>query len=514
MSAATLDPTAIAVPRHFSEIPPNADISETELGAKMLGLPLTPQGRNEAALLGARDPEGGSLYKTCVIQMPRRSTKSTSIWATIIGRAASRPKYKAVVTAQSGTVASALILEHGELLEANGYAGYKRKELDEAEGNGTMRVLRNGGREKLEFANGSVIVVVPPTPAAVRSKAADDIVIDEAGEFDGAKGEEFMNGVLPLMDTRGERAQLIIAGTPGKMRVGMFWELLEAGRKGDDDYMGILDYSASDEDYATLNPIEWDKLTPDEQEWERELWRRVHPGPSAIKDDGTPLTSMRTLERRRRQMTFPQFVREYLCVWPLDAATSALDMEAWGKLARPTPFMPDKFAWAFDVAPDGSSSALVAAWREENGEGWFEVMDHRPGTDWLMEEIRKVQRAGQTHPVVYDRIGANMEVATRLETDRQGLRSKGLFFMQGVVPAEAAFVRELREGRLRHSNQVSLNQALAGATWRVTEGARLWGRKASSSDLSPAVAAALALHHYDTEVHHSGDTSELTSIFG
>lgn len=492
-------PTQItAVPRHCSEVPPDTDISEAELGAKALGLPLLPQGINEAKLLCARDAEGGTLRKTAVIQMPRRSTKSTSIWATIIGRALSRPGYKCVTTAQTGTVASSILLEHGEMLEANGYAGYKRKELDEAEGNGTMRVLRNGGREKLEFANKSVIWCVPPTAAAVRSKAADDIVIDEAGEFEGGKGEEFMNGVLPLMDTRGELAQLIVAGTPGKMRAGMFWELLELARGGKDDYVGILDYSAEDTD------------DPED----RDVWRRVHPGPSAIKPDGTPLTSLRTLERRFSQMPLPQFAREYLCIWPMDAATTAIDMEAWGKAAQPTPFMPAKYGWAYDCAPDGSSAALVAAWREPNGEGWLEVIDHRQGTDWLIASIREIQNSGQIHPVVYDRIGANMDVAMRLDAARPALRSKGLFFMQGVVPAEAAFVRELHEGRLRHSNQVSLNSALRGATWRITEGARLWGRKASSSDLSPAVAAALALHNYDNEIALTGDTTELRSIFG
>lgn len=487
-----------AVPRHFSDVPPDTDISEAELGAQALGLPLLPQGINEAKLLCARDAEGGTLRKTAVIQMPRRSTKSTSIWATIIGRALSRPGYKCVTTAQTGTVASSILLEHGEMLEANGYAGYKRKELDEAEGNGTMRVLRNGGREKLEFANKSVIWCVPPTAAAVRSKAADDIVIDEAGEFEGGKGEEFMNGVLPLMDTRGELAQLIVAGTPGRMRTGMFWELLELARSGKDDYVGILDYSAEDTD------------DPED----RDVWRRVHPGPSAIKPDGTPLTSLRTLERRYSQMPLPQFAREYLCIWPMDAATTAIDMEAWNDAARPTPFMPDKYGWSYDCAPDGSSAALVAAWREPNGEGWFEVIDHRQGTDWLIAAIREIQNSGQNFPVVYDRIGANMDVATRLDSARPALRSKGLFFMQGVVPAEAAFVRELKEGRLRHSNQVSLNSALRGATWRITEGARLWGRKASSSDLSPAVAAALALHNYDTEIALTGDTTELRSIFG
>lgn len=521
MSATTTERTArstdtltMAEPRYFSEVPEGTDISETETGAKALGLPLLPQGVNEALLFSSLDAEGGSLRKTCVVQMPRRSTKSTSIWATIIGRALTRPGYKCVTTAQSGTVASSILLEHGEMLEANGLAGYKRKDPDEVEGNGTMRVLRNGGREKLEFSNKSVIWCVPPTAAAVRSKAADDIVIDEAGEFEGDKGDEFLTGVLPLMDTRGERAQLFVAGTPGKTRQGLFWELLESARKGDDEDLGILDYSASDEQYAELNPLEWDRLTDEEKDLERALWRKVHPGPSAIKPDGSPLTSMRTLERRRRQMPFPQFVREYLCLWPMDNSVSAIDMDEWAKGERPQPFMPVKFAWAFDCAPDGSSAALCAAWREDNGEAWLEVMDHRPGTDWLVEAIREIRKGGQRVPVVYDRIGANMDAALRLESARPAIPSTGLHFVKGVVPAESGFVRELKAGRIRHSGQPALTDALKGATWRILEGARLWGRKVSQSDLSPAVAAALALHHYDTEVANSGDTSGISSIFG
>jgi hypothetical protein len=489
----------VAVPRHFSEVPPDTDISETERGAAALGLPLLPQGINEARLFGARDPEGGALYRTCVVQMPRRSTKSTSIWATIIGRALTRPKYKCVVTAQSGTVASAMLLEHGEMLEANGLAGYKRKDPDEVDGDGTMRVLRNSGRERLEFNNGSVILVVPPTAAAVRSKAADDIVIDEAGEFEGTKGEEFMTGVLPLMDTRGERAQLIVAGTPGKIRTGMFWELLEAAREGDDPDLGVLDYSAADTD------------DPED----RDVWRRVHPGPSAIKADGSPLTSMRTLERRFRQMPLPQFAREYLCMWPTDASVKAMDMEAWARAERPKQLdlWPEKFAYAFDCAPDGSSAALCAAWRDDAGDAWVEVIDHRQGIDWLVKAVQEIAPTTR-YPVAYDRIGANADAAARLDALRPRVKSEGLHYMNGVVPAESGFVRELNAGRLRHFGQISLTAALDGATWRVLEGARLWGRKASHSDLTPAVAAALALHHYDTVVAVKGDKSHIESIFG
>lgn len=486
-----------AAPRLMSSVPPDTDIGAAELGAQMLGLPLTPQGRNEALVLEARDEEGGSLFRTVVIQMPRRSTKSTSIWATMIGRAMKRPGYRGLYTAQTGSIASSQILLHGAMLEANGYAGYKRSAFGgDIEGDGTMRLLRNGGREKLEFNNGSVIFVVPPSATSVRSMASDDIVIDEGGEFEGDKGTDFLNAVLPLMDTRGERAQLIVAGTPGRVRAGMFWDLLQDLHRAEDVDLGGLDYSALDTD------------DPED----REVWRRVHPGPSAIKADGSPLTSMRTLERRFKKMPLPMFAREYLCVWPADAATSAVDMDAWAAAERSEPVKPEKYAWAYDVAPDGSTAAVAAAWRDEDGNAWVEIMEHKQGTDWLPGFVKAATKK-QRLPIVWDAIGANHEPAARMDAMKPKVRNLSLHMKVGVIPAEASFVRELGAGRMRHCGQPSLTTALDGAYWRQSEGFRLWGRKPSAGDVTPAVAAALALHRYDTDVIRRATSTGLSGMF-
>lgn len=488
-----------AIPRAFSPVPADTDYEATSIGMKMLGFDaeaddgLFDQSRNVGLLLGARDTEGGALYPSCVIQIGRRATKSTSVMATMIGRAMTRPGYKGLVTAQSGNIASAIVVEHGAMLEANGYSGFKRSSFageDEPDGDGTMRLLRNGGREKIEFRNGSVIFAVPPTSGAVRSRAADDIWIDEGGEFEGEKGTDFLNAVLPLMDTKGELAQLIVSGTPGKVRAGMFWDLLEEGRKGEDPDLGILDYSAEDHD------------DPED----REVWARVHPGPSSVKADGSTLTSMRTLERRFKKMPLPQFQREYLCMWPASGADAAVDMDAWARAEREAPELPGKYAWAYDVAPDGSTAAVCAAWRDEDGNAWVEVMDYRLGTDWLVRFIQNTAKHNR-QAIAYDKIGGNMETAARLDALKPRVKTHGYHYTKGVVPAEMAFIRELTEGRLRHSGQPDLTNALDGAVWRQGEGYRLWARKHAQADPVPAVAAALALWEYDTVVYRRGSNS-------
>lgn len=457
-------------PTFASGTPSDTDIEAALVGSRMLGLELKPQGVQVARLLEARE-DGAAMYPEVVIQMPRRSTKTTSIWATIIGRAATRENYRAVVTAQRGTIASSILLEHANLMLGTGAAveSHKKGHTDGSK----VIVYRNAGRERLDFPwTRSQIWVVPPNGSAVRSAAADDVVIDEAGEHDLEKGKEFLAAVQPLMDTRGPLAQLIITGTPGKVRAGMFWDTLELARAGTDPVLGILDYSIRD----------------DEDIEDRTVWQRVHPGPAS------GLTPMATLERRRTKLGAEAFAREYLCRWPLDGTTSAIDMDAWRAAAIEAPERPDKFGIAYDCAPDGSTAALAVAWRDEAGVAHIGIQDYRHGTSWLAGAAHSLGTRYR-QPVRYDDIGANRAPAAELE--RKGRIKLVPGSMKDAQGAVATVMEALRTGTLRHFGQQSLDAAAEGAAFRDGEGGRLWARKASANDITPLVAAGLALWQFD-----------------
>lgn len=460
----------VARPRFASKVPRATDVSVAHLGAGMLGLPLLPQGERVAGLLEAM--RGGErMYKTAVVQMPRRATKTTSVWATILGRAATREGYRCVTTAQSGAIASRILLEHAELMLRNGQAVESR----EARSGSDKPVLyRNGGREHLDFPNGSRVWVVPPDAGAVRSAAADDIVIDEAGEFDGDKGRDFLQGVLPLMDTRGPLAQLVIAGTPGRVRSGMFWEELESARRGEERETGVLDFSAADSD------------DPED----RAVWRRVHPGPSS------GLTPMKVLERNFRKLGPVRFAMEYLCMWPFDATTSAIDLEKWAAAGVGVEERPDRFGMAFDVARDGSSAAVCVAWRDADGVARVGVLEHRMGSSWVAGVVHRRAREWRV-PVRYDNIGTNHGPATEIARMRPGGVRLVPGSMREAIAATQTLVSAVTDGRVRHFDQPSLTAAVEGAAWRQVEGGRLFGWRSSTSDITPLNAAAWALWQYD-----------------
>lgn len=458
----------MAKPTWSSPTSPKTDIAAAHKGASMLGMPLTPQGERVARLLEARKGEG-VRYDTCVIEMPRRSAKSTSIWSVLIGRAIGRPGYRCVTTAQSGTIASSIILEMGSTLEARGFGPSKDG------GDGTLKLYRNGGREKLEFANGSRIWVVPPEAGAVRSAAADDIVIDEAGEHDGQKGVDFMNAVRPLQDTRGPLAQMIVAGTPGRSRHGMFWDLLQEGRHKADRDLGILDYAARDDE------------DPDDER----VWRRVHPG------IGT-LTDMRTIRKRRAKMDVVSFAREYLCLWPTDAATGALDLDRWVALGRdafPTD-RPSRSVIAFDAPREQTACAVVEVWRDDDGNVNIELLAFRPGVSWAAGFIHRVARESNA-PVVFDEIGGNVTIANELRRKRPGVRVVPLRTLH-VGGAAQLLATELREGKVVHFNQPDLTSAVESVSWRpLGRDGRAFGHRPGKGEISPIVAGSFGLWEFD-----------------
>lgn len=471
---------AVARPTWHSRVPRDVDLSAAEIGAEQLGLPLFDQGLRVARLLEARNRTGDeALYQDVVVEMPRRATKTTSVWAVIIGRARTRPGYKCVVTAQSGNVASRILLDHATMLVTNGYARYSQ---EKSEDDDLAVVYRNGGREYIAFPNGARIWVVPPDAGAVRSAAADDIVVDEAGELDPVAGQDFVDAVRPLQDTRGPLAQFIITGTPGKTRGGPFWRMLAAGRaKPNGRDLGIADYAMRD----------------DEDPEDRKVWRRVHPGPSSRLPSGRALTPMKVLEKRRRDMDLVSFAREYLCLWPADTATSALDAEAFKAGAAPFQLeRPPRSVVAFDANKEGTATAVMQVWRDDAGRGCMEVRAFRPGTSWAARVIHKEAREAKA-PVVFDEIGGNVAIAAELRRLRPAVQVVPLA-LKAVGGAAQLTATEIREGRVVQYDQPDLVAAVESATWRPAgRDSRAFGRKAGGSEIAPIVAGSLGLWHYD-----------------
>lgn len=451
-----------------SAVPADVDISAIHAGAEMLGFDVKPQGLEIAKVCQARREDGRPLYRRVGIQVPRRAAKTTSTTMLALARMASIPDYRILSTAQTGWIARSVWREAVDLLELH-YA-------DTDEEDRPYRVRIANGTEVLTWNNGSTWRPVTPSPLSYRSKAADLLIFEEAGHIAPDLAAELRAGAFPTMDTR-PQGQVWIIGTPGKQRAGLLWDALVAARAGKPG-AGAVDYSIGDAA----------SITHEDGSLDVDLLEAVHPGLA------WGLTDLETMVERFEEMPLHEFAAEYAGQWPADASTGAFDMDAWGRSAGPHLPPPDRFGLAYDVAPDGSSAAVCVAWRDDAGVAHVGVLAHRAGVSWVAPFLRTTATKYKV-PIRYDGIGSNHGPAQELD------RLRGTKTISGSIResmgALQRLVSVLEDGQLQHMDQGSLTSAAEGAVWRQVEGGRLLGRRTSNADVSPIIAAALALWQFD-----------------
>lgn len=468
-------PDVAAAASTLSPWPAGTDISEARVGERWMGLPLKPQGVEIASVMQAVGDDGHPLYDTVVVELARRSAKTTSILEVLLGRCLERPGYLVANTAQDGLRAR---MKLKELMTTLRRAGFEAR--------GLGKLYFSNGTEHIEFVNTSEWWAVPPDPGAFRSLAYDAILVDEAGELLPEKAAVLMAGLLPTQDTR-PNSQTIVAGTPGLSRSGLLWDTLEDLRAGAPGVGGVV-YEAGDRE-TFLDLSDPDNPVPD---WG--LLLRVHPGISS------ELTTLAKVLSRLPKMGLEKWQREYLCLWPRNAAVTALDTAAWGDCgSEDEPVRPDNACVAWDVDKDGAAAAIVAAWRTVDGRAHFEVVAAGEGSEWVPREAREVQ-AAHRGALTYDPIGANIEVADRMIRPPFRVRTAALK-QKELVGSAARIEREIAKRNVVHYGDPALTAAVESSAWRPAVNARLFLRVPGSCAV---VAAAEALWTWDQRNRRGG----------
>ncbi len=454
-------------------------------------------------------------------EIPRRASKTTSIFWKLLGRCATRPGYFVTFTAQSGLAGSAAFLEWvRELDEATPpddldlppwlrnrartkTAKEQRHlslfgeelEVDEREhltGGRGFRVMKGEVNKGIYFDNGSKFVVVRPDPKAFRGKAADVSWIDEAQEIDPLVGAELLAAIRPLQDTR-PGASIILSGTAGEARAGIFWDYLERGRKGDPK-VGIIDYCAPED-------TPWELI--ENRASAMQLVKATHPG------IGT-LTTLPVMEDRWEELPHPQWAREYLSIWPEAFGTRAIAADLWEACAiTKKPTIPVRVAFGISIKPGGGSAAIAAAWRTTTGLAHVEIVEHRSGTKWIPARMQDLTRKHRGSTIAFDDIGEGKATATEAEM----LTPKPRLRMQTYRETAAGcvqFMRDLERGTLRHRHDVGLDAAVTAAGRRETRGDQgvwLWTPAEPGADITPLDAATRALRNWDQHYSRRRETS-------
>jgi phage terminase large subunit-like protein len=342
------------------------------------------------------------------------------------------------------------------------------------------------GQEALIFKSGQRIRFRTRSRGGGRGFSGECVVLDEAMFLQ----QSAVRALMPLMSAQ-QNPQLWYAGSAvdqNEMEHGVVWaRVRERGHAQDTANLAYFEWSA---DIDNVDEV------PDELDMN--MVAQANP---ALGIRITP----EYVEKEHEAMDARGFAVERLGVgdWPsTDSFTqSVIDMAIWRELEDPDSQVLDPVCLAFDVSPE-RRSAVAAAGRRADGLWHIEVIEAKRGTSWLADFLLEKEEKHDPLVIVADAYGPVASVIAQVE--EAGLT------VETVTAGEhgqacGRLVDAVADRELRHLGQPSLSSAVKGAATRPLGDAWAWSRKNSSVDISPLVAATLALSAAMERVDQAGE---------
>lgn len=332
------------------------------------------------------------------------------------------------------------------------------------------------GEQEIVFTNGSIIMFGAREQGFGRGFDEVDIeVFDEAQIL----GEKALEDMVPATNqSRHEAgALLFFMGTPPRPS--------DPGEEFTNRRSKALSGKTKDLVYVEMSAD--DDADPDD----REQWAKANPS----YPHRTPVEAM---ERMRENLTDDDsFRREALGIWDAAGTPEVIDRESWMRIADQASMPVERLTLAVDVAPDRSVACVSLAGRRADGLWHVELDMQRKGVEWVAPWVESRSEQNRLHAVVIDEMSGLVE------------KRKGRNFLVGtdvVVTLAASEGRDMAiacgqffDGamestpKLRHPDQPQVNVALSVARKRPLGAGWAWNRKDATSDITPVVAATLAL---------------------
>lgn len=348
------------------------------------------------------------------------------------------------------------------------------------------RISNSRGDEGIELRNGKRIRFRTRTKGGGRGFSSDLLILDEAMILPTAAH----GALMPTLSAR-PNPQVWYTGSAVDQEIhdhGVVWARIRerghAAREGD-----------------SLAYFEW-SMDPRQSEDD------VMPGPSEIPytllsdEEGwaqaNPSLGIRiSAEHVRHELASMDprtFAVERLGIgdWPATNPddNAAIDLTKWRALADPSSKVVDGHAFTFDVSPDRSSASISVAGRREDGLIHVETVDRRAGTGWVAPRLAELSKRYGVAEVQCD--GASPAAALREAIEAAGVTVVTLSSAD-YVQACGIFYDQVEQGGLRHLGAPEMESAIRGAAVRPLVDSWAWSRKSSKVDITPLVAATLAL---------------------
>jgi len=338
---------------------------------------------------------------------------------------------------------------------------------------GDRSFVTSNGKEHIRLNTGQRLLFKARYRGASRGFVGDKVFMDEA--FDIAPAA--MGATIPTLSTRPGAQVYYTSSAPHESS-----QVLHAVRSRaiNADPLDRLFYA------EWGNPVETLELDSDDPAF-MEAIRSANPAVQAGRiTEEYILQEIRTFsgdadlveEHRRERLGVPSM--------SFAGVSSIIPLDQWDALKADSSPIVSGETFALDVFNHRASFAVAG--RCADGQIQVEVFDSRPGTSWVVERAVKLY---QDHgkPIRVQGGGQGTFAPLLIEAGVQVEEvSTG-----DIARATGQFIDAVSSGTLRHLGDPILRAAIVGATLRHTGDADLWSRRSSKVDITPLVAATLAL---------------------
>ncbi|MFD5975558.1 terminase [Streptomyces bacillaris] len=352
------------------------------------------------------------------------------------------------------------------------------------------RYWQTTGEEAIELHSGQMLRFIARSKGSGRGFSGHCNIMDE----DMILGDNEMDALLPTM-----------AAIPDPQ----IWYLGSAGIGAPSVQLGRLRRRAlaaleAGQPDPSLAYFEW-SVTPHLQECPPDCDKHDDPASDEAVLKSNPAIgyrlSLAKVANERATLSPAGYARERLGVgdYPSDEADTwqVIGEDAWRALVDGESRAADPVSFAIDVTPERSHASIcVAGW---NGEAvHVEVIDNRPGTDWVVRKARELTERWSPRCWVMDPgspagslIG---ELTEALKVDPDDTSEEPALLApivqtktRDVVQAVGQFYDAVAAGRIVHRDDAPLATALAGARKRDLGEAWAWARRGVGVDITPLV---------------------------
>lgn len=341
------------------------------------------------------------------------------------------------------------------------------------------------GDEGIELTSGARLNFIARSKSGGRGMSGDVVVLDEAFALTPTE----MGALLPTVSAR-RNPQVRYASSAGKRESAVLRGVRDRGREGGDPSLVYVewcadgsfaepgcadtncDHALGTSGCALDDAARWAAANPS-------LGRRI---------------SVDAIEAERRELTSVEFARERLGWWddpPVEGVEPVIEPAVWDALVDAKSAPLDPVTFGFDMNRDRTAAAVSVCGTRTDGRLHVGTIDHRKGTDWLVDRLEDLRDHHKPAGFVVDARSAAASLLPDLE--RIGIVPK-VTSSQDMARACGTFYDLATQDRIRHVGAASLSNALKGAKKRELEGSWAWDRRKAGTDITPLVSATLALH--------------------